>query len=185
MFRASGNIIKNASSWGVHMGVPIYEMYNIYFLHIKYKCKSIYLFIAKTLFCNELEVIWTADSTELTPKKANKKWRTAMKRDNKIVLLSQRHCERPFLLALKSVPIKTRYVNPACLSCYFSLLWQNISLLDASITLTFSLTLMPRENKLKKKMSDSFPYQFALVNPLPSEGLHYQVMCTGSVSMRS
>lgn len=108
-----------------------------------------------------------------------------MKRDNKIVLLSQRHCERPFLLALKSVPIKTRYVNPACLSCYFSLLWQNISLLDASITLTFSLTLMPRENKLKKKMSDSFPYQFALVNPLPSEGLHYQVMCTGSVSMRS
>lgn len=28
------NIIKNASSWGVHMGDPIYEMYNIFIFYI-------------------------------------------------------------------------------------------------------------------------------------------------------
>lgn len=76
----------------------------IYFLRIKYKYKSIYLFIAKTLFCNELEVIWTVDSTEITPKKQN-----CNEHDNKIVLLLRTHCERLFLLGYKyDVHIKNR-----------------------------------------------------------------------------
>lgn len=86
------------------MGGPIYEMYNIFIFYIYDIKKSIYLFIVKTLFCNELEVIWSVDSTEIT-KKAKKK--NAMN-DNKIVLLLKKknhnHCE-PFLRHFSSTQI--------------------------------------------------------------------------------
>lgn len=45
--------------------IYLFSTYKIY--------KSIYLFIVKTLFCNELEVIWAVDSTEITKKKKAKK----------------------------------------------------------------------------------------------------------------
>ena len=111
MFRASGTLLKKKKrkkrkqlrctyGWSY-----LWDVQYIYFLHIKYKYKSIYLFIAKTLFCNELEVIWTVDSTEkkTKKKKTNKKKKKKKKnncneRDNKIVLLSRTHCERLFLL---------------------------------------------------------------------------------------
>lgn len=55
----------------------------------------------KTLFCNELEVIWAVDSTEIT-KKATKK--NAMT-DNKIVLLLKKiiHCA-PFFFVIEQHP---------------------------------------------------------------------------------